>query len=154
MESGIHRIPHSRLVSENPFEHFEHNEAGHPEILRRHSEEKSGIGEEFLRPFKIHIIISDEAIVEGGYVSGEAAKGEKKHKRFSRQQPVQHLSFEAFFEISFQRIDRDSILEHRVPVANGHLAIFEGLMIDGDTKRCSDFVLPGVALSNVAAVIE
>src|SRR5262249_12023820 len=152
VKSGIHRIPDNWLVSENVLECLEYNEAGHPEILRGHGEKESGVGEELPRPFEIHIIIGDEAIVERGYVGSETGEGEKKEKGSPRQQTVQHLGFETFFEVSFQRIDRDSILEHRVPVPNGHLAIFKGLMIDGNAKRRPDFILPGITLSDVAAV--
>ena len=59
-----------------------------------------------------------------------------------------------FFQISFQRIDGDAILQHRVAMADGHLLIFERLVIDRDAERRADFILPRIALSDIAAVVE
>src|SRR5213593_3448851 len=39
-------------------------------------------------------------------------------------------------------------------MANGHLVILERLVVDGHAKRRADLVLPGVALSDIAAVVE
>src|SRR5437764_737193 len=39
-------------------------------------------------------------------------------------------------------------------VMNGDLIIFERLMINGHAKRSADLVLPCVALSDIAAVVE
>src|SRR5262249_20159966 len=61
---------------------------------------------------------------------------------------------QTLFQIPVQGVYRDTILEHRVAVANGDLIIFERLMIDGHAKRSADLVLPCVALSDIAAVVE
>ena len=39
-------------------------------------------------------------------------------------------------------------------MADGHLPVFQGLMIDRHAKRGPDLVLPGIAFADIAAVIE
>src|SRR5207247_10873900 len=61
---------------------------------------------------------------------------------------------QTLFQIAVQGVYRDTILEHRIAVANGDLIIFERLMINGHAKRSADLVLPCVALSDIDAVVE
>src|SRR5207302_6751094 len=54
---------------------------------------------------------------------------------------------------SFDFGDRNPILFHRVAVANRNLTILKRLVIDGDAKRSSHFVLPSIKLAYSRRVV-
>src|SRR4030095_11558395 len=63
-------------------------------------------------------------------------------------------SLQALVKITLKRIDRNAVLQHRVSMPHGHLAVFERLMVNRDTEGRTDLILAGITCPDVAAVVE
>ena len=57
-------------------------------------------------------------------------------------------------KVSIQILNLDSLLLHRITVADGYRSVVLGIEIVGHAERCSDLVLTAVSLSDVSAVIK
>ena len=61
---------------------------------------------------------------------------------------------QASAQISLNLVDTDPLLGHRVPLADGHGVVLQGVEVDGDAERGADLVLTPVPPPDRPGVVE